>query len=184
MNKDVSIKRNVMEQNAINDFKQIIYLFLARNSRRKKDLMRARRRLEQALALDAHSDYFVLGLAFDASLRIAEDDLEGAKAAFAKCHITAEPESSSDQSYASAYCELFLAMWDESNGFDKINEHGQAAHKASLAASRFSRLLLGRVPMDKLKEICGHRTSQSTSVVTAATVLDLGKLSDTTAFEF
>ena len=109
-----------------------------------------------ALASTANPAPFIL--AFDALVMVGEDRLELARARFFECLEIARTEKSGDDEYVAKYCRLWLAISDESVGFEVIKSAAEEQNATWSKASKLVQMYLPRCPTDALEEICGHRT--------------------------
>lgn len=141
------------------EIRQILHLHLAWLHKRKGKLDRARKRMNKALASTAKPEALVL--ACDGFLMVREDRLQAARARFSECLEIAKPEESADDDYVVKFCRLWLAIYDESVGFEAIKSTAEEQNSAWSKASRIVQIHLPRSPIDALERICGHRTATS-----------------------
>jgi hypothetical protein len=138
--------------------KQVLHIHLAWLHKRKGKMDRARKRMDRALASTAEPEAFML--AFDGFLMVREDRVQLARARFSECLRIAKSEESADDDYVAKFCRLWLAIGDESVGFEEIKSAAEEQNAAWSKASRIVQIYLPRSPIDRLQEICGHRISQ------------------------
>lgn len=113
--------------------------------------------MDRALASTAKPEAIVL--ACDGFLMIREDRLKLARARLSECVEIARPDKSDDDVYVVKFCRLWLAIYDESVGFEAIKLSAEEQNLAWLKASKLVQLYLPRSPIEPLERICGHRTS-------------------------
>ena len=112
------------------------------------------------LALASVRDPSGLLLAYDALLSLAEDRLGIAKVRFEESLSKATNEETEGSGYIANYCQLWLAISDQSVGWEEIRGFAEATNAAWPTAPRIVQVFLPRTPLARLEEICGHRTVQ------------------------
>lgn len=137
---------------------QILHLHLAWLHKRKGKLVRARKRMNRALASTAKPEALIL--AFDGFLMIREDRRQLARARLSECLEIAKPEESADDDYVVKFCRLWLAIYDESVGFEELKSTAEEQNSAWSKASKIVQMYLPQSPIDALERICGHRRAK------------------------
>lgn len=140
------------------ELKQLYHLYVAWCHKRKARFARARHRLNLAIASTPEPSAFIL--AFDGLLMVGEDRLWLAQVRFEESLNLARQVDGADDDYVAKYCQLWLAIYDEGLGWEEIRDAAEAKSAAWPMASRMIQIFLPRSCLNRLEEICGHRTAK------------------------
>lgn len=140
----------------LSEIRHLFYLSRAMTNRSKRP-ERTKLWLDKALANKVDSDLRSWVLAADGLHKAKEGRVDEARTAFAECLELSKHSDYADEQFVCAYCELWLAISDSQVGYERIKELGLVAQLANKRASRFVRMLLPLVSMERLEEICGDR---------------------------
>lgn len=140
----------------LSEIRHLFYLYKAMTNRSKRP-ERTKLWLDKALANKVDPDLRSWVLAADGIHKAKEGRVGEARIAFTECLELSTKSRHDDEEFVSAYCELWLAICDSQVGYKRIKELGLEAQLANEKASRFVRMLLPLVSMERLEEICGDR---------------------------
>jgi tetratricopeptide (TPR) repeat protein len=147
------------DQSLADELKHLFNLLLAWNHQRLSRYERARHRLDKALSLLNQSPYYLI--AFDATLMIREDRHERARRRFRDC-LEALPETlNAEEKYVSAFCALWLSIYDADCPYETIEERWK--NVASQSLEGLPKLFLRNPSKDQLRAELGERKGSSPS---------------------
>jgi hypothetical protein len=141
------------DQSLASELKHLFNLWLAWDHQRRGKLERARYRLDEALSLLSAAPHYLV--AFDATLMVRENRHEEARRRFRECLETLPETLSSDEKYISAFCVLWLSMYDADCPYEMIEERRK--NVAALSIDGLPRHFLRVGSEDQVRTIFGGR---------------------------
>jgi tetratricopeptide (TPR) repeat protein len=141
------------DQSLASELKFIFNLWLAWDHQRRGKYERARYRLDKALSLLSPAPHYLV--AFDATLMVREERHEDARRRFRECLETLPETLNSEEKYISAFCLLWLSMYDADCPYERIEERRK--NVAALSIGGLPRHFLRIGSEDQTRAIFGGR---------------------------